>query len=557
MNILLQQHPTFFPHHHNSPRRSPSISPTHLSPRMSARKRKADDDLDPRSLDEDMSVSPLSSPAISSRNIARPSKKIRNNEVIGRPLALPRLLETLDADSLRNVLQTICERHPEIGQEVVTSAPRPSVASTLGVLEQYQERLRQAFPFGGNTGNDYAYNRVRVQLGQLIDAITDFVPHYLPPNETQVTTSLDFLDSVTNIVHQLPDWESSSHNHHKDNAYDEISRAWARVISEASKRGGGIQLHNGEWDQKLQKHNAMSGGQMQAAVNALGSNLYCGGAGGPSNSNMNSSNDPNSIRNQLFSGTYGTNLPYLVTGVQYRRRRFAVVGYSVVGAVCYWSITCTGFEVGAMVEGKGYHGGRPSAGVVPYGRIFIARIEDILQEDVMWPRGKESIISHYRALCWICVTFRGGKADKADAVEIKRGTYWCLAIAPLRPSLPKSKTHQLRAMASAAAPQKCHWLVIVPDQPGKLEARMAVRSDHLKNVTPKVDEGFWKVGGATLDEPPRDGEALKINGSCFIAHATTKEEVMVELKNDVYAKGEVWDFEKIQILPFKPAFIKS
>lgn len=51
--------------------------------------------------------------------------------------------------------------------------------------------------------------------------------------------------------------------------------------------------------------------------------------------------------------------------------------------------------------------------------------------------------------------------------------------------------------------------------------------------------------GATLDEPPKEGEPLKINGSCFIAHATTKEEVMVELKNDVYAKGEVWDFEKV------------
>lgn len=51
--------------------------------------------------------------------------------------------------------------------------------------------------------------------------------------------------------------------------------------------------------------------------------------------------------------------------------------------------------------------------------------------------------------------------------------------------------------------------------------------------------------GATLDEPPKDGEALKINGSFLIAHATTKEEVMVELRNDVYAKGEVWDFEKV------------
>lgn len=278
---------------------------------MSARKRKADDDLGPRSYDEDMSVSPLSSPAISARHLARPSKKIRNNEVTGRPLALPRLLETLDADSLRSVLQTICERHPQIGQEVVTSAPRPSVHAALGVLEQYQENLRQAFPFGGNTGSDYAYNRVRLQLSQLIDAITDFVPHYLPPNESQATLSLEFLDGVTAIVHQLPDWESANHRHHKDNAYDEIASAWALVISEASKRGGGFQLHNGEWDQKLRKHNQQSGGRMQAAVTALGSNLGWIGAG-ESSSNPNSGNDPNSIRNQLFSGTYGSNLPVRV-----------------------------------------------------------------------------------------------------------------------------------------------------------------------------------------------------------------------------------------------------
>lgn len=282
----------------------------HLSPSMAARKRKAEEDLDLRSYDEDMSVSPLSSPSTSSCHLARPSKKVRNNEVTGRPLALPRLLETLDSDSLRSVLRTICERHPEIGQEVVVSAPRPSVASALGVLEQYQERLRQAFPFGGNTGSDYAYNRVRVQLSQLIDAITDFVPHYLPPNESQVTISLEFLDAVSNIVHQLPTWESSSHSHHKDNAYDEISRAWAMVISEASKRGGGFQLHNGEWDQKLNKHNEQSGGRMQAAVNALGSNLGWIGAGGPSNPNQN--NDPTSVRSQLLSGTYGINLPVRV-----------------------------------------------------------------------------------------------------------------------------------------------------------------------------------------------------------------------------------------------------
>jgi protein Cut8 len=190
---------------------------------------------------------------------------------------------------------------------VVASAPRPSVPAVINVLSQYQEKLREAFPFGGNAGSDYAYNRVKQQLTDLIDALTDFTPHYLPPNENQTTVSLNYLDSATKVIHDLPDWDSQSHKHHKDNAYDEISRAWAVVISEASKRGGGFQLHSGGWDQRLSKHNEQSGGRMQVAVNALGSNLgWMGGMG---------SGDPASIRNQLLNGTYGAssgNLPVRV-----------------------------------------------------------------------------------------------------------------------------------------------------------------------------------------------------------------------------------------------------
>lgn len=309
MNVLAPQVtpiPFFSPHQAATPcRTTPSdrnlvLMLNHLgsvSP-MSSRKRKAEDD-------SEMSVSPSNSPKIPTRIIARATKKPRGNEVTGRPLALPRLLETLDAQSLRQVLQTICERHPDIGSEVVTSAPRPSVASAVEVLNQYQDKLREAFPFGGNPGSDYAYNRVKQALTDLIDALTDFTPHYLPPNENQTTVSLNYLDSATKVVHDLPEWDSQSHKHHKDTAYDEISRAWALVVSEASKRGGGFQLHSGGWDQRLVKHNEQSGGRMQVAVNALGSNL--GWMGG--NASMGSGGDPGSIRNQLLSGTYGTNLP--------------------------------------------------------------------------------------------------------------------------------------------------------------------------------------------------------------------------------------------------------
>jgi protein Cut8 len=333
MNVLLSPQPPFFPHHYDPARPLSTTSRKYIfgvtalpfyannfchgivspfSTTMGGRKRKADDEVDftrttaqdASSFEDNMSVSPTASPAIAPRTLARPSKKLRSNEIIGKPLSLPRLLETLDAESLRTVLQSICERHPEIGPEVVNTSPRPSVSSALEVLAQYQDKLHAAFPFGGNGGSDYAYNRVKSALTALIDALTDFTPHYLPPNESQVTTSLSFLDGATKVVHELPNWENSSHKYHKDNAYDEISRAWALVISEASKKGGGFLLHNGEWDQKLAKHNEQAGGKMQIAVNALGSNLGWIG-GGPSME----TGDSRSIRNQLFSGTYGSNLP--------------------------------------------------------------------------------------------------------------------------------------------------------------------------------------------------------------------------------------------------------
>ncbi|KAK4191457.1 Cut8 six-helix bundle-domain-containing protein [Podospora australis] len=299
MNAVLPQ-PPIFPHQHDPSRRSP---PRSMSPyNMASKKRKAEDDND------EMSVSPLSSPAISSRALARPSKKIRqgNDNVTGRPLALPRLLETLDNSQLRNVLQTICERHPDIGHEVVTSAPRPSVTCALDVLGDYHEKLRAAFPLG-HTNSDYTYFRVREKLAALVEAISDFTSQFLPPVEQQTNLSLQYLDGATKLIHELPDWESQQYRHHKDNAYDEISRAWALVITEASKRGGGFILHSGNWDQKLHKHNRQSGGKLGQAVNAMAMEVGWAGHNPVADSNRSGGpSDPNSILNQLMNGSYGS-----------------------------------------------------------------------------------------------------------------------------------------------------------------------------------------------------------------------------------------------------------
>lgn len=277
-------------------------SSTVLSAPMSGRKRKADDEGSGGD-DDRMSASPSGSPAILNRPLAKHSTKRMRTNVSGRSLPLPRLLETLSADDMRNVLQAICDQHPDIGNKVLTTVPRPNIQTTLEVLAKYESNFQSAFPFGGRASSDYAYNRVRQNLIELLEALKDFTPHFLPPNESQPATSLAFLDGATEFIHRLPDWDTYQHNRHKEEAYEEMAKAWAVVFREAGKKAGGIQLQYGGWDQKITKHNEMSGGRMQEALDELRTNL--GWMGNEGQQPATGQHGNMSVRDQLFNGTYG------------------------------------------------------------------------------------------------------------------------------------------------------------------------------------------------------------------------------------------------------------
>lgn len=256
--------------------------------------------------------SPAGSPKLSSRpsTLQRQMKRPRS-DVVGRPLPLPRLLETLDVESLRGLLQSICSHHPTLGTEVENTAPRPSVTSAIDVLKSYESKLQAAFPFGGDRSSDYAYNRVKQALSNLLDALADFTPQFLPPTEPQASQSLAFLDEGTNIIHRLPDWNNFQNNIHKENAYEEMAKAWALAIREAAKRAGGVQLQFQGWGQKIARHNQQADGKLQAVVDELNTSL--GWMGDQAcQAEQAGRDESSSIRQELLSGTYGSNLPVRV-----------------------------------------------------------------------------------------------------------------------------------------------------------------------------------------------------------------------------------------------------
>jgi protein Cut8 len=309
--------PPIPPHFHEHTRLSPTRSSAsslrgaryHPANKMpvsatTSRKRKASPSPD---RDDEM-TSPHMSSARLPQNLTPSSRKRVRPNLIGRPLSVDRLLETLDKESLRSVLRSLCDRNPAIKEEVTHLSPRPSIQNTLQVLRQYYNRLTATFPLDPNPRSDYCYDRVRPQWQALLDALADFTPHFLPPHEQQSSTSLEYLHGVTQIIHDLPEWDTAQYNLAKQNAYEEISRAWAAVIKEAGKRGGGIQLQYNGWEEKLRIHNEKSGGMMKEAYEEL-----MGALGWLKPSNV--PPQQQSVRQQLFSGTYGMEQPSMRTGM--------------------------------------------------------------------------------------------------------------------------------------------------------------------------------------------------------------------------------------------------
>lgn len=71
-------------------------------------------------------------------------------------------------------------------------------------------------------------------------------------------------------------------------------------------------------------------------------------------------------------------------------------------------------------------------------------------------------------------------------------------------------------------------------------------SQHLEAVKPKFESGLITMGGATLDEPLKDGQAMKINGSAMIVEADSEEEVRKIIESDIYYTSGVWDAKKVR-----------
>ncbi|KAG5361769.1 Tethering factor for nuclear proteasome STS1 [Yarrowia sp. C11] len=188
-----------------------------------------------------------------------------------RPLPMSRLLSSLDQKTLVSLLEGICAQDDLVARQVMEVTPKPSVSSAIDTLSRALDQAFALFPYKGDHQNDYAFFRVRPALEEFLAELSDYLSHFLPPNETQVSNSFAFLDQATSLVHRMPQWSSAANNRLKEETYEHIDVAWALVCEEAAKRQRGSLAMSGvgNWLVRLEKHNELAGDRLKSSLHLL------------------------------------------------------------------------------------------------------------------------------------------------------------------------------------------------------------------------------------------------------------------------------------------------
>ncbi|THH20526.1 hypothetical protein EUX98_g8560 [Antrodiella citrinella] len=103
-----------------------------------------------------------------------------------------------------------------------------------------------------------------------------------------------------------------------------------------------------------------------------------------------------------------------------------------------------------------------------------------------------------------------------------------------------------------SAPTLYKYAIWAPDyaDDGCLARRLAVREQHFQDATPLRENG---LGGAMLQEGSELTDQPKMRGSLLVYEAASIDDVWRLIKQDIYYTGGVWDKERLEITPFRPA----
>ncbi|KND01859.1 uncharacterized protein SPPG_03649 [Spizellomyces punctatus DAOM BR117] len=186
------------------------------------------------------------------------------------PLPVERLLSSLTKDQLVGIISSLIQKHPVLQSEVSELVPRPTLASVAALLNQAEKSLVEAFPYSklGPERSDYAFNRVRPQLQEVLQLIMHYLDHFVRSDSYPSSmhhdypaTAFGYLHLATALTHRLPVWQNDIHNEEtKGQLYARLGNGWRAAVTEVGKFVKEGKVYGaaavGEWARNLHQHSA-------------------------------------------------------------------------------------------------------------------------------------------------------------------------------------------------------------------------------------------------------------------------------------------------------------
>jgi protein Cut8 len=210
-----------------------------------------------------MSTSPNPSPRI----LKRPRQSSFSQK---RNLPISRILDNLDKPALVSLLSTLLSRHPDLGAEVQSLAPKITPQTALNSITRLEATFQASFPYGGDKGGEYAYSRIHAAYNALLSAIADYTTHFLPPTTISPPELLSFLDSITHLLHRIPLFQNPIHNIARETAFADITGAWDLAIRYFLEHNGSFAFMLGGWLERLEAHAEKEGEIRRVLENVRG-----------------------------------------------------------------------------------------------------------------------------------------------------------------------------------------------------------------------------------------------------------------------------------------------
>ncbi|KAG2190606.1 hypothetical protein INT46_002026 [Mucor plumbeus] len=196
----------------------------------------------------------------------------RNRISLKKEFPISKLLATLEKDKLIELINDLVDSNPHLKSEVDAFIPPPTTQSISLVIANLEKKLAESFPFSRTSArDDYSYNRVKLALVDIVNALVEYADHFTNPSlDEHPTTIFSYLHYATSVANRLPVWDTEAHNQIKRDLYSELINYWKKAIDIAASKLDQGKIYGQqvvtEWAKQLVQHDAETHGQFSQVV---------------------------------------------------------------------------------------------------------------------------------------------------------------------------------------------------------------------------------------------------------------------------------------------------